>query len=255
MCRQWSVGCSPLAGVEGITAALVLAGLPALGNVIGGLLTTVVSISPAPLGIALHGAAGVLIAVLCVELIPTALNASLPLIIIGALLVGGVTFLVVDAAADIVQRRLGRRQSSTSAVFAAVAIDLFIDGLMIGSGTTVTTRLGLLLALGQVPADIPEGFASIASLVARGVSPTARVTRSLVFAVPILAGTTIGYFAVRSAPDVVKLSVLALAAGMLLTVVMEELVPEAHTGGESRWAVLALLGGFCLFALLSTTVG
>lgn len=36
-----------------------------------------------------------------------------------------------------------------------------------------------------------------------------------------------------------------------MAVVVEEMVPEAHSAGESRQAALALVGGFALFALLA----
>jgi len=238
--------------MEGFAAAAMLAMLPAAGNIAGGLLTTVVRVPEQRLAIPLHAAAGVLLAVICVELVPTALAATVPWVVITAFFVGGVAFLALDSITHIAQRRLGRAVSaSTVAVFSAVAIDLFTDGLMIGSGTTVTTRLGFLLALGQVPADIPEGFASVSSLAAHGWSRARLIVWSTAFALPIFFGTTVGYFAVRSAPELMKLSLLAFSAGMLLTVIMEELVPEAHSEDESRWAVFALLGGFCLFALLS----
>jgi ZIP family zinc transporter len=37
-----------------------------------------------------------------------------------------------------------------------VSIDLFSDGVMIGTGTVLNPALGLLLALGQVPADVRQ---------------------------------------------------------------------------------------------------
>lgn len=38
---------------------------------------------------------------------------------------------------------------------------------MIGAGTTIRAGLGLLLAVAQVPADVPEGFATIANFRAK----------------------------------------------------------------------------------------
>lgn len=54
-------------------------------------------------------------------------------------------------------------------------VDLFSDGIMIGTDSVISFNLGLLLALGQVPADIPEGFATISSFRKHGLSPTKRV--------------------------------------------------------------------------------
>lgn len=48
-------------------------------------------------------------------------------------------------------------------IYFGVAIDLFSDGLMIGTGATIATSLGLPLAIDQIPADVPEGFAVIAN--------------------------------------------------------------------------------------------
>ena len=42
---------------------------------------------------------------------------------------------------------------------------------------------------------------------------------------------------------------------MLTTVVVEEMVPEAHEGEEARYAALALVAGFALFALVSAYFG
>lgn len=48
---------------------------------------------------------------------------------------------------------------------------------------------------------------------------------------------------------------LALTGGALTAVVIEEIVPEAHRGGDSRLATMVLVGGFALFAAISVYVG
>ena len=58
-----------------------------------------------------------------------------------------------------------------------------------------------------------------------------------------------------NAPDVVKFALLAFTAGVLLTVVIEEIMPEAHRTREPRLATAAFVGGFALFALLSSYLG
>ena len=78
---------------------------------------------------------------------------------------------------------------------------------------------------------------------------------SLAFAVPILIGAAIGYYGVRNAPEIARLTLLAFTAGILLTVVVEEIIPEAHEDGEARFAALVFIGGFALFALISAYGG
>ncbi len=138
---------------------------------------------------------------------------------------------------------------------ARVAVDLFSDGVIIGTGSTIAFGLGLLLALGQVPADIPEGFATIATFRAQGVARRTRMLLAASFTVPIVLGATIGYWVVRGQPEGFKLGLLAFTAGILLTVAIEEMVTEAHEGEEPRLASIFLVGGFALFALLSAYLG
>ena len=237
--------------------ALALAAMPAIGNFGGGLLAELVSVSQRTLSLALHAAAGILMAVIAVELIPEAMNGMPAWAAVLAFIVGGLFFIAVDAGIDITRKRLGASGESAGpwAIFFGVSVDLFSDGVMIGAGSTLSLGLGLLLALGQVPADIPEGFATLASFRNKGTPRARRLLFSAAFAIPIFLGTTIGYWAVRGQPEAVKLGLLAFTAGILMTVTIEEIVPEAHEQKDSRWATLCLIGGFALFALLSSYVG
>nr|WP_211236668.1 hypothetical protein [Arthrobacter castelli] len=74
---------------------------------------------------------------------------------------------------------------------------------------------------------------------------------ALSFTIPILLGATIGFFALRHAPEVLTLSVLALTGGALTSVVVEEMIGEAHEGKTSRLGPIFLTTGFALFALIS----
>lgn len=243
--------------MDGFLSVLALAVLPALGNFSGGLLSEMVNVSRRTLSLALHAAAGIILGVVAVELLPEAMRAQTPWVIVLAFATGGGFFILIDWAIGIVQKRVGGGESNTGmwAIFFGVAVDLFSDGVMIGAGVTVDFRLGLLLALAQVPADIPEGFATIANFKAAGVARAKRMWLSATFTLPILLGSAIGYFAVRDAPDVVKLGLLAFTAGILLTVAVEEMIPEAHKEAEARLATVCLVGGFTLFALLSIYFG
>ena len=125
---------------------------------------------------------------------------------------------------------------------------------MIGTGSVINPALGLLLAAGQVPADIPEGFAATATLKRAGFAPRIRMLMAASFAVPVLLGATIGYLALRQAPEIVTLSVLAATGGGLMSVIIEEVVTQAHEGPTSSWGPLMLTGGFGLFALISVYI-
>ena len=235
---------------------LLLALMPAAGNFGGGLLAEFLRVSQRTLSFALHAAAGILFAVVGIELMPEALEGAPPWVMLLAFMLGGIAAVGIDSALDLVQTRAKCRagadvEAGPWGIYFGVSVDLFSDGVIIGTGSVIDPALGLLLALGQVPADIPEGFATIATFKNKGVPRAKRILLSASFALPILTGATLGYWAVRGQPEWVKLGLLAFTAGILLTVAVEEIVTEAHAEEDSRWASLFLIGGFALFALLS----
>lgn len=236
---------------------MALATLPALANVAGGVLAEVVRLSERSLSLALHLAAGIVLGVVGLELMPQALRADLPWVPLLAFVAGGALFIALDGGVGYVRvRRDGdRNQSSAMTIFGGVWIDLFSDGVMIGTGTLLNPSLGLLLAVGQMPADLPEGFAAVAALRRAGVPRRRRVVLTVSFAVPILLGAALGFLALRRAPQIVTLAVLALTGGALVAVVVEEMVTEAHEGETSRLGPIFLTGGFAIFGAISVYVG
>ena len=234
-----------------------LAALPALANFVGGVLAEVFRVSGRTLSLALHLAAGIVLAVVGIELMPEALRASPPWVPLLAFIVGGAVFVGFDSLVGYARGRLGgsEEEASAFAIFGGVSMDLFSDGVMIGTGSVIDPALGLLLALGQMPADVPEGFAAVATLRNAGVPRKRRLLMAAGFAVPILLGAALGFLGLRDAPKVVTLSVLAMTAGALVAVVVEEMVGESHAGETSRLGPMFLTAGFSLFAAITVYVG
>ena len=54
-----------------------------------------------------------------------------------------------------------------------------------------------MLSLGQVTADLPEGFATVATFKEKGVPRTKRLILSASLVAPILIGASLGYFVLR----------------------------------------------------------
>ncbi len=231
------------------------ASLPYLLSAAGEALAETLHVSELVLSLALHVAAGIVLAVVGLELMPEALQASPPWIPLLAFVGGGAAFIGLDHIVGYVQARIAdkEKKGGSLAIFSGVSMDLFSDGMLIGTGTALDPALGLL-AIGQVPPDVPEGFAAIASMRRAGISRRRRVLLSVSFAVPIFRGATLGYFALRDAPDIITLSVLALTGGALTAVVLEEMIGEAHEGETSRLGPIFLTAGFALFGAISVYV-
>ena len=236
---------------------IALASLPAIGNFVGGLLAEGIDVSRRKLSLALHAAAGILMAVVGVELMPQALQAQPTWVVVLAFAAGGAFYVLVDQSIKFMEARYSSASSASSAwvIFFGICVDLFSDGVMIGAGSTISLNLGLLLALGQVSADLPEGFALTADFKQKGLSRTNRLLLSAFFMLPVFLGATMGYWIVRDAPQIVKLSLLAFTAGILITLVVEGMMPEAHQVEDARLSALIFVLGFTLFTLLSLYLG
>ena len=141
-------------------------------------------------------------------------------------------------------------------VYVAVATDLVGDGLLIGAGSAVSSQMALLLALGQVLADIPEGFSVIANFREKGVKRVKRPLLSASFALPVLGGAALAYFALRGQGEAIKMSALVFVAGLYSLAAVEDMLREAHESAEdSRWSAISFLAGFALFLVVSGGLG
>ena len=203
--------------MQGYLFVLALAALPAAGNFVGGLLAEFVDVSKKMLSLALHAASGILLAVVGVELMPQVLEAQPAWVVVLAFVAGGGFALLLDEAAAWLRTRTAGAEGSTGpwVIYFSVATDLFSDGLLIGTGATISSNLGLLLALGQVPADLPEGFATIATLKKAGIARRQRILLAAAFALPVLIGASVGYWLVQGGSKLFKLALLSFTAAIL----------------------------------------
>ena len=231
---------------------LALAMLPVLGNVAGGLLAEFAPMRAGWLNRALHAAAGVVVAVVGVEILPSALEVVPAWGIAAAFSAGGLAYLGTELAVE----RLAGTRSRMWMIYAVVATDLLGDGLMIGAGSAVAVGLGLTLAVGQVMADVPEGFASILTFRSNGVDRRRRLLFTASFALPALAGATISYTVLRHASAVAQQATLVATAGLFTVAVFEDMVAEAHEATEdTRASTVAFVAGFAAFTLVTAGFG
>jgi ZIP family zinc transporter len=105
---------------------LALASLPVLGNYLGAWLSEHLSLSEPRLSLALHAAAGIVLAVVGVELMPEALRTGPDWAMCLAFVAGGVFLLAVDKLIERFQGRRPGKSGSAAAwlIYFGVAVDL-----------------------------------------------------------------------------------------------------------------------------------
>lgn len=245
--------------MDSIWMVLGLAALPAIGNFSGGLLAEFLPTPHGMLNKALHAAAGIVIAVVAVELMPEALSKVSGWTVGIAFALGGIAYLGIETLVEKIQRAQGKSSGGNLGmwmIYIAVAIDLFSDGLLIGTGSAVSLSMAIVLALGQVLADVPEGYATIANMKDKGVPRSKRFLLSASFTIPVLTAAAIAFYVLRDQSEVLKMGGLAFTAGLLAVAAVEDMISEAHeSSDDTRWSILAFIGGFALFTFVSAGLG
>ncbi len=241
----------------GILTVLALALLPAVGNFGGGLLAEWLRPSKAILNRALHAAAGIILAVIAVKVMPEALRAAPGWLLALAFLAGGGLHSILEAR---ISRWQGHSPQGAGAeawmVYLAVASDLLGDGLLIGTGSAVSIQLASLLAIGQVLADVPEGYAVIANFRARGVGSRKRLALSASFAIPVISAALFAFLVLRGLGNGPKMAALVFVAGLYTLAAVEDMLHEAHQSAEdTRWSAISFLAGFALFLAIAGGAG
>ena len=236
---------------------LLFASLPAIGNFLGGLISEWLHPSKTFVNRALHAAAGIILAVVSVEVMPNALREAPVWLLALNFVSGGLLYLGVEA---VIHRWQANKKDGAGAgawmVYVAVAADLVGDGLLIGAGSAVSTQLGLLLSLGQVMADVPEGFSVLANFRDKGVSRGTRLLLSSSFLIPVVGSAILAFFLLRNLPEIVKYSAMVFVSGLYALAAVEDMLGEAHNSeADTRWSAISFILGFALFLLASGLFG
>jgi zinc and cadmium transporter len=129
-----------------------------------------------------------------------------------------------------------------------MALDNVVDGIGIAVGYAVNPVLGLLITIGVVIHEIPQGMASVA------IMRNAKYSVKKTYGVLILAGILYPIGAALSSfiPQGLYLVILAFVAGDFLYIGASDLLPEAHKKFNIKVIGTVLLG--VAFVLLLKSV-
>lgn len=226
--------------------------LPAAGNLAGAMLAELTRPPRWVTGAALHGAAGIAIAIIGFELLPRSMDALPRPVLTGVILAGGLVAYLLSRLVTVLESEDNNRAAAWM-VYLAIAIDLFSDGLVTGAGSAAALSLGLLLSSAQFVANLPGGFAAGANMRRRGSSRAQRSLAALLVSLPIFVSAGVGYGLLRDGSEALKAGALGLIAGLLLLATIEDMIPEGDAPRPPRWSSSLSFGiGFALIALTSS---
>lgn len=238
-----------------LAGVMMFAAVPAAAVIVGGVVAAVRTPGPKVQSAVQHVAAGVLFAALATELLPDVVHRRLPWVTLGGFALGVIAMLLLKALA----RRLEEREEKTApsalptSLLLASALDIALDGLLIGVSFAAGERQGLLITIAMTLEVLFLGVATAAAV--RG--PNARrlvLSTTITFAVLLMAGAGIGAYFLASASPIVLDGVLSFGVAALLYLVTEELLTEAHEVDETPVLTSMFFVGFLALLMIEMMV-
>jgi ZIP family zinc transporter len=206
------------------------------------------------LGLVMGFGAGALIAAIAYELVPESMLTG-PSMAFGFLL-GALAFFAADAAVD---RRGGSdrkalsghgQSSSGAAIFVGTVLDAVPESVILGMNLAVGSAVNVAFLAAVIVSNLPEGVAGTASLEAAGY-PRGGILRLWGLAVLVsAAAAAAGYYLAVTVPSVDGRFAQAFAAGAMLTMLADAMMPEAFRHGGQLAGISTVLG-FLTAATLS----
>ena len=222
------------------------------GTTLGGILgITIKGNSNKFLSFILSFASGLMMSIICFDLIPEALGISSIYIVILGVILGIMSMILCDV---LVQKKLYKKQKNLDnnkkedllktgiIISIGLAIHNFPEGLAIGSGFDASLKLGMGLAIAICLHDIPEGISMAVPMKNGGMS------KYKVICYVILSGITTGigafFGAIIGSISIEIIAIcLSFAAGCMLYIVSGELIPEANNLYKGRLSAIGNMLG------------
>ena len=212
------------------------------------------------LDIMLGFAAGVMLAATSFSLLVPSVELGGPWVAVLGLLLGAVVLHLVDRFIPHFSPAFGAegppsRLSRVWLFVLAITIHNFPEGLAVGvsfgsgdvaAGFAIATAIGLQ--------NMPEGLAVAVPLVREGYSRRRALWYGTLTGLVEPLGGLLGAAIVAISRPILPWG-LAFAAGAMLFVIADEMIPESHRKGYKREATFGLIAGFIVMMLLDTIFG
>lgn len=203
--------------------------------------------------------AGVMFAVSFFELIPESISGASVPIAAGAFFGGFTLMLLVDFSIPHFHTTTGVEEPSfektSTTIYTGVMMHNLPEGFAIGAGFTLDERLGLLIAVAIALHDIPETLIPVASNYRIKEKRKTAFLTGISVLLSTLAGILLGRFLLIGVPSAVIASALGIAAGIMIYLSGDELLPAAYDFGHVHLANFSLAIGIVFIMVLEYTIG
>ena len=231
--------------------------LAGLVTVVGGLIGVLMK-KPGDraMSAALGFAAGAMLTITFVGMIPQAMQLSMFAGIAGFAL-GVICLMFVDLKLPHIH--IGDEDADRLVrVGVLIAVGIMIhdlpEGLAIGAGYVVVRGLGLQLALSIALHNAAEGFSIAVPLFAGGMKRSKVILITLVVGLPTALGAFLGSLVSFCVSPALLAGTLGFAAGAMLFITADELIPESQRHGHGHAATAGLAIGSILILVATQLI-
>jgi zinc transporter, ZIP family len=216
-----------------IRTALIYSLLPIAALVFTGMLAAVNPVGKVWVSRFQHFASGVIISSVALELLPVSLESGSLIGMVLGYVVGVAAMLMIDHYAD------------KAATNIPIAIDLFIDGLLLMIGFAAGRKGGMLLLLGLTLETTALGMVIGPTLAAEGPTKMRAIFPLTGLALSILVGAACGLFLPQKTGFWFA-AIIGFGIAALLFLVVEELIAEAHEIPDTPFTTTLFFIGFLI---------
>jgi ZIP family zinc transporter len=222
-----------------VTPALGWGALAASSLVLGALLGLARKWPDRAVGIVLAFGAGALVSAVSFDLAEEGLKIGSRAAVAGGLAVGALTYFGLD-------RLVQRRASGGGGAGQALALGAFLDGIpeqaVLGIGLAAGDGVSVSLLAAIFVSNLPEAIGSASDMRAAGTKPATIRRLWLAVALVCTLASVAGYAIADTASGDLKAAVNGFAAGALLVMLIDSMIPEAARKAGDVAGLATVLG-------------
>ncbi len=190
-------------------------------------------------------AAGLMMAIICFDVLPEAFEKGGVIIALLGMIGGlGIGLSLDDVASHFTSPKTG------VVLTIGVALHAFPEGIALGTLLAISPQIGIKVALIVLLHSIPEGMAIAISLQKNGVKEKTLGAICVMLAGIMSVGAMTGFAISALSPTIVTL-IMGFAAGIILYVVCEELIPESKEVWNGRLTTIAVVFGIMIGIIMT----
>lgn len=232
-----------------LTQALSYTSLAVVAALVGGVIAVYRAPGPQMESNVQHFAAGVVFAAVAAELLPDVHDQS-PTVVAVGFAVGVVAMLSIHQLSKRIEKRgVGGQYAGAAGLIITIAIDMLIDGVLIGVTFIEETATGIIIALALTIEVLFLGIAAVVAL-PDGMGTLRKIAVPATFGTLLAVGVTVGVLTLEGAAETTIAIVLAFGAAALMYLVTEELLVKAGKVPQTPVSTTLFFLGFLAIFLL-----